>query len=215
MAMTKYANLKEEKSCWRKGYRAVVGLDEAGRGPIAGPVVAAAVMLKPNFKILSLKLKDSKKLTARKREDLYGVLTNSPGTCWGVGLVSEKIIDKINILQATKLAMLRAIADLKIKNKKKKIDFLISDGNMKLDSVVLQKSIVKGDEKVFSCAAASILAKVTRDRLMEKFDKKYPDYGFLKHKGYPTAFHIKKLEKHGPCSIHRKTFWPVRKYVKI
>jgi ribonuclease HII len=102
---------------------------------------------------------------------------------------------------------------LKIKNKKKKIDFLILDGNMKLNSVILQKSIVKGDEKVFSCAAASILAKVTRDRLMEKFDKKYPSYGFLKHKGYPTAFHIKRLEKHGPCSIHRKTFWPVRKYV--
>ena len=197
---------------WKRGYKGVVCLDEAGRGPIAGPVIAAAFLIRDiKCGIQNIKLKDSKKLSAKKREEFYKILTNHPGIKWGVGQISEKIIDKINILQATKLAMLRAVADLKTKSGKRKIDFLILDGKMELDSAIPQKSIIKGDEKVFSCSAASIIAKVTRDRLMKKLDKKYPNYGFLKHKGYPTQYHVRMLKRHGACKIHRKTFGPVKR----
>ena len=212
-----FPNLKEEKKIWGKGFKRVVGLDEAGRGPLAGPVVAAAVMVKiPNFQLPISKLQipkdlkkvnDSKKLTAKKREELYKILIKNPFIEWGIGKVSEKVIDKINILQATKLAMQKAINNLKIKP-----DFLILDGNFKINSRIPQKPIIKADQKVFSCSAASIIAKVTRDRIMEKYHKKYPKYGFKKHKGYPTRFHFKMLKKHGPCKIHRKTFWPVKLY---
>ena len=203
----RYPNLNEEKKLWKSGYKYVVGLDEAGRGPLAGPVVAGAVMLKnykfqiSNFKFLKEMrgVKDSKKLSARKREEIYEVLTNHPAIEWGVGRVSEKIIDKINILEATKLAMIIAI-------KKFKVDFLIIDGNFKIKKDIPQKSIIKADAKVFSCAAASIIAKVTRDRIMEKEHRKYPKYNFAKHKGYPTKEHYKAIRKNGCCKIHRKTF---------
>jgi len=211
----RYPNLREEKKLWRKGYKRVAGLDEAGRGPLAGPVVAAVVMIKMSksnlkSKILNLKsnfkgIKDSKKLTPKKREEFYKLIVKSPFWEWGVGRVSEKVIDKINILEATKLAMKRAIKKLK-----RRPDFLILDGNFKINVDIPQKSIIKGDEKVFSCAAASILAKVYRDRIMEMYDKKYPRYGFSKHKGYPTKFHLKMLKKYGPCKIHRKSFGPVK-----
>jgi ribonuclease HII len=213
----KYPNLKEEKKLWKKGYKVVVGLDEAGRGALCGPVVAAAVMVKfkiqnakCKMKIQNLKLlreiRDSKKLTSQKRKELYRRIVKCPFIEWGIGKVSEKVIDKINIFEATKLAMKRAI-----KNLKKKPDFLILDGNFKLDLPILQKSIVKGDEKVLSCAIASIIAKVTRDKIMEKYAEKFPEYGFEKHKGYPTKFHLKMLKKYGPCKIHRKSFLPVAK----
>ncbi len=211
----KHPNLTEEKKLWKKGYKRVACLDEAGRGPLSGPVVAAAVMIKiPNFKFQipkSLKeVKDSKQLTPKKREEFYRVLTNPPAGGpqieWGIGRVSEKVIDKINILEATKLAMKRAI-----KRFKRKPDFLILDGNFKINLSIPQKSIIKADEKVFSCAAASILAKVWRDRLMLRYHKKYPRYGFDKHKGYPTKYHFKMLKKYGPCVIHRKSFKPVEK----
>lgn len=196
-------------------------LDEAGRGPLAGPVVAAAVMIK-NPKLIGrltgqiLKIKDSKKLTGKKREEFYKILTNPPADGlnieWGIGRVSEKKIDKINILEATKLAMKKAVADLncKLKIKNRKIDYLILDGKMKLDLPISQKSIIKADESVFSCVAASILAKVTRDRMMQKYHKKYPQYGFNNHKGYPTKNHFKALKKYGSCKIHRKSFRPVK-----
>jgi ribonuclease HII len=213
----RYPNLKEEKRLWKKGVKVVVGLDEAGRGPLAGPVVAAAAMVKfkiqnakCKMKIQNLKLlreiRDSKKLTSQKRKELYRRIVKCPFIKWGIGKVSEKVIDKINILEATKLAMKRAI-----KNLKKKPDFLILDGNFKLDLPILQKSIVKGDEKVLSCAMASIIAKVTRDRIMEKYAKKFPEYGFEKHKGYGTKFHLRMLKKYGPCKIHRRSFFPIAK----
>ncbi len=215
----------------------MVGLDEAGRGPLAGPVVAGAVCVK--LKVKSQKLKvlesvnDSKKLSEKKREELYEILINHSAIIWGVGIISEKVIDKINILEATKLAMEKAVDDLNMKpqsgnnvrlprrrapqgapprNDGRVADFLLIDGNFKINSQIPQKSIVKGDQKVFSIAAASIIAKVTRDRLMQKMHKKYPAYGFDQHKGYGTALHVANLKSFGSCKIHRKTFWPVSSY---
>ena len=200
-------NLIEEKKLWKKGYKYVVGLDEAGRGPLAGPVVAAAVLIQnTKYKIQDTKIRDSKKLTPKKREEFYKLIIKNPQIKWGIGKVSEKVIDKINILEATKLAMIRAIKKLE-----RKPDFLIIDGNFKLNLPIRQKSIVKADEKVFSVALASIIAKVTRDGLMKKYAKKYPHYGFDAHKGYPTKFHFKMLKKYGHCQIHRKSFKPLKK----
>ncbi len=219
-----YPNFSEEKKLWKKGYEFVVGLDEVGRGPLAGPVLAVAVSVSSlSYKVIKLKgINDSKKLSEKNREEFYKILINHPAIKWGIGMVSEKVIDKINILEATKLAMQKAINNLGEKNKKQplyKIDgrqyfteasFLLIDGNFGIDSKIPQKSIIKGDEKVFSISVASIIAKVTRDRLMQKMHKKYPQYGFAQHKGYGTKLHIKNLEKFGPCKIHRKTFHPVR-----
>ena len=208
----KYPNLKEEKKLWRKGFKKVACLDEAGRGSLAGPVVAGAVTIrKSDFRKFNIgksdfsAIKDSKKLSAKKREEFYKILTKNPQIEWGIGRVSERVIDKINILEATKLAMIKAIKKLK-----RKPNFLILDGNFKIDLKTPQKSIVKADEKVFSCSAASIIAKVTRDKRMRKFHKKYPKYGFDRHKGYPTKHHFKMLKKYGPCKIHRKSFRPIK-----
>jgi len=201
-------NLNREKRLWKKGYKRVVGLDEAGRGPLAGPVVAAVVMIKnQRLKIKGLlrEIKDSKKLSPKKREELYRVLIKASDTEWGIGRVSEKIIDRINILKATKLAMKRAVKNLE-KKLDQKVNFLILDGNFKINLDIPQKSVRKGDNKVFSIAAASIIAKVSRDRMMKKYHKKYPQYGFDKHKGYPTKLHRKMIKKHGSCKIHRMTF---------
>ena len=207
-----YPNFSEEKKLWKKGYKLVAGLDEAGRGPLAGPVVAAAVIF--NFKFPNKFLikqfpmiKDSKKMTVKQREATYEFLTNHPDIKWGVGIVSEKVIDKINILEATKLAMKKAVGGVSDTPP----DFLLLDGNFKLENINLpQKSIIKGDSKVFSISADSIIAKVTRDRIMQKYHKKYPEYNFLKHKGYGTKAHFASLQKFGPCKIHRKSFYPVK-----
>jgi len=223
----KYPNFNEEKKLWKKGCRFVIGLDEAGRGPLAGPVVAAAVVFNnlkfknPNSKTIlksKFKIKDSKKMTPTAREEVYKILISHKDVKWGTGIVSEKVIDKINILEATKLAMKKAFSNL-IKKVYRQISryrveyddgcFLIIDGNFRLNINLPQKSIIKGDQKVFSIAAASIIAKVTRDRLMQKYHKKYPQYGFDRHKGYGTKAHFASLEKFGPCKIHRKTFYPV------
>ena len=218
----KYPNLLEEKKLWQKGFKRVAGLDEAGRGPLAGPVLAAAVSIIANCKLKAKSvrssssrcdsiiadfknLKDSKKLSPKKREEFYKILKKNPAIEWGIGKVSEKVIDKINILEATKLAMKKAV-----KNLERKPDFLILDGNFKIDSNIPQKPIIKGDEKVFSCAAASVIAKVTRDRIMQSYHKKFPRYCFNRHKGYPTKLHLKMLRKYRPCKIHRMTFGPVR-----
>ena len=194
-----------EKRLWQKGYKNVIGLDEAGRGPLAGPVIAAAVMIKCNTKIKNLKhfkeIKDSKKLSAKKRKEIYQTLLKSDCINWAIGQVSEKKIDQINILQASKLAMTKAIKKLKVKP-----NFLIIDGNFKLSLNVPQESIVKADEKIFSCMLAGIISKVSRDKIMEKYAKKFPQYGFDKHKGYPVKQHFKAIKKHSFCSIHRKTF---------
>jgi len=203
-------NFKEEKKLWKQGFKFVAGLDEAGRGPLAGPVVAAAVIIldykkiKKTLRLRSGQVNDSKKLSEKQRDFFYEILTNHKDIKWGIGVVSEKVIDKINILQATKLAMKKAVLNLGAG-----ADFLILDGNFKINSVVRQKSIIKGDQKVMSVAMASIIAKVTRDRLMQKYHKKYPAYGFDKHKGYGTKLHIGNLKKFGCCKIHRKTFYPV------
>lgn len=212
----RYPNLNEEKKLWKMGYKFVACLDEAGRGPLAGPVTAAAVMiLNPKHEFRISKLRDSKKLTPKMREYFYKILTAHPDIWWGIGIVSEKVIDKMNILEATKLAMIKAIKNLEKKRlphfshdrgESEEVSFLILDGKMELDLPIPQKSIVKADEKVFSCAAASIIAKVTRDRIMLRYHKKYPQYGFDKHKGYPTKYHYRMLEMHGPCRIHRKSF---------
>jgi ribonuclease HII len=194
-----YPNFEEEKILWHKGFKRIAGLDEAGRGPLAGPVVAGAVLVLPKAKIIIKGINDSKKLSEKQREKLYKAITNHKYINWGVGIVSEKIIDKINILEATKLAMVKAV-------KKLKPDFLLLDGNFKIKYNALQKSVVKGDQKVFSISAASIIAKVIRDRLMQKLHKKYPQYGFDKHKGYPTRQHVKAIRKVGLSPVHRKTF---------
>ncbi|MDO8530504.1 MAG: ribonuclease HII [bacterium] len=203
-------NFNEEKKLWKQGYECVVGLDEAGRGPLAGPVVAGAVMVKGK----SIKLKgldDSKKISEKQREYFYGILTNHSHIIWGVGIVSEKEIDKINILEASKLAMKKALRQAQGKAVKSlNADFLLIDGNFGLQEKIPERSIIKGDSKVFSIAAASIIAKVTRDRLMHNMHKKYPQYGFDLHKGYGTALHIANLKNFGPSKIHRKTFFPVR-----
>jgi len=218
-------NLNRERRLWKKGYKRVAGLDEAGRGPLAASVVAAAVVAKMSnvpaspagrksqmSKLLLKEVKDSKKLSPKKREKLYKLLVESKNIEWGIGRVSEKVIDKINILEATKLAMKRAVKNLERKSNKK-VNFLILDGNIKISLPITQKSIKKADNKVFSVAAASIIAKVARDRMMRRYHKKYPKYGFDRHKGYATKLHRKMLKKYGPCKIHRKTFKPVKKYL--
>jgi len=202
-----YATLSEEKKLWKKGFKRVVGLDEVGRGPLAGPVVASAVMINwrsdlqlSNFRKSDLlNIRDSKQLSVKQREKFYNLIIRNKNIKWGIGIVSEKVIDRINILEATKLAMLKTL-------KKVKADFLILDGNFKINIDISQKSIIKGDEKVFSCAAASILAKVTRDRIMLKYHKKFPKYRFDLHKGYGTKLHIKMLKRFGRCAIHRNSF---------
>lgn len=198
---------KEERKLWKKGYELVVGIDEVGRGPLAGPVVAAACVFQPNFvmpRALLKELRDSKKLSAKKRLAFYRFFKSHPAAQWGIGSVSVKTIDEINIFQATKLAMKLALQ--KLEKKAGKADFLLIDGTFFIESKVLQKPMRKGDELMASCAAASIIAKVTRDRMMARYHKIYPAYGFDRHKGYGTSQHIRNLKKHGPCAIHRKSF---------
>ena len=210
----KYPNFKEENKLWKKGLCIVVGIDEAGRGPLAGPVVAASATIKNKNLFYKKEIRDSKKLTPKKRSEIYDLLIKGSDIKWGIGIVSEKIIDKINILEATKLAMKKSILNLEKKNRLKKIDFLLLDGNFKINVDLTQKSIIGGDDKVFSIAIASIIAKVTRDKIMEKYHEQYPLYGFDRHKGYGTKLHFRMLKKHGPCKIHRKTFKPVNYYIQ-
>ena len=212
-------NLDEEKKLWTQGFSGVVGIDEAGRGPLAGPVVAAAIVIKnKDFSLLAL-VNDSKKLSEKKREELYALLTNHQDIAWGIGIVDEITIDKINILQATKLAMQEAVVNLVQKIDDHRfftIDYLLIDGNFKINwnpaafaksyGEPKQEAIIKGDQKVFSIAAASIIAKVTRDKIMQKMHQQYPEYGFDKHKGYGTALHIAKIKELGVSKIHRQSF---------
>ncbi len=192
--------LKNEKKLWKKGFKRVAGLDESGRGPLAGPVVAAGVIIDPLIKLKEFKnVNDSKKLSVKQREYFFNLIINHPLIEHRISWVSEKTIDKINILQATKKAMQSSVRRLKP-------DFLIIDGNFSLKTDILQKSIIKADQKVLSCMLASILAKVYRDKLMKNYDKKYPLYNFSKHKGYPTKEHYKLIKKYKTCPLHRKTF---------
>ena len=180
------------------GYRHVCGIDEAGRGPLSGPVVAAACVLEPGTEIPGLN--DSKKLTPKKRDLLYDLVIER-ATDFAVGFATPEEVDSINILNATMLAMRRAIAALKVS-----ADYALVDGNCIRDYPIPARAIIKGDSLSMSVAAASILAKVTRDRRCLEDDRQYPMYGFAKHKGYGTAEHIAALSTYGPCPIHRKTF---------
>ena len=187
-----------ENAAYRAGKRAVCGIDEAGRGPLAGPVFAAAVVLPPGLVIDGVD--DSKKLIPKKREELFGVIEEK-AVAYGIGFATENEIDEINILQATFLAMKRAYLALGAP-----CDLALVDGDRKPDLGVDTQTIIKGDSLSESIAAASILAKVTRDRLMREIDSLYPEYEFAKHKGYGTKRHIELLKKYGPCPVHRKTF---------
>lgn len=208
--------LAEEEKLWRQG-RVLIGVDEAGRGPLAGPVVAAAVVvLRPISDVncqlsdvLELGVNDSKKLTPKKREEIFEKLTNLPSVWWAVGIVHEKAIDKINILQASLLAMRKAASQLVKKCRVSGLgEYIIYvDGREVIPLLVAnQKAVIGGDGKIFSIAAASIIAKVTRDRIMSEYAKKYPQYGFEKHKGYGTKLHFEMIKKYGLSLIHRKSF---------
>ncbi len=181
-----------------EGLGLVCGIDEAGRGPLAGPVCAAAVILPPDWEPEGLN--DSKKLSPARREVLYEEITMK-AIGWSVAFVSEQEIDRVNILQATFLAMRRALDGLAVKP-----DFALVDGNRDPGLGIPTRCEVKGDGRYACIAAASVLAKVSRDRLMDEMDKVYPQYGFLRHKGYPTKAHYQALAEYGPCPIHRRSF---------
>ena len=189
-----------EREYFNKGYRLVAGVDEVGRGPLAGPVVAAAVILPLDEERRILGINDSKKLSAKKREALSEQIKEA-AIAYAIEEVSYEVIDEINILQATRLAMKGAIEKLSPAP-----DFVLTDGNMTLDIALPQKSIVKGDSKVASIGAASILAKVYRDALMTEYAKEFPWYGFERNAGYGTKEHIDAIREMGICTIHRKTF---------
>ncbi|MGO2306437.1 MAG: ribonuclease HII [Providencia sp.] len=180
----------------------IAGVDEVGRGPLVGAVVTAAVILDPNNPILGLA--DSKKLTEKKREKLF-VEIQEKALCWSIARAEPEEIDNINILHATMLAMQRAVEGLSITP-----DFVLIDGNRCPKLSMPSQAVVKGDSLVQEISAASILAKVIRDREMVELDKVFPEYGFAKHKGYPTAYHLEKLTLHGATEFHRKSFAPVR-----
>ena len=188
-----------------KGYRLIAGVDEAGRGPLAGPVVAAAVVLPPDAILQGLD--DSKKLSPAKREELFPKI-QTQAIAYGVAVVNPEVIDEINILQAALLAMKQAVEMFPSDP-----DLLLIDGNQKIDSSIEQWTIVKGDAKSFSISAASVLAKVTRDHIMEDYHHLYPQYEFARHKGYGTRLHRDLIAEHGPCPIHRNTFKGVAEYL--
>ena len=187
-----------ERKYWLLGVTLVAGLDEAGRGPLAGPVVAAAVIFEPNVSIPYVN--DSKKLTEKRRKELYHLIREKAVSV-GVGLVSHDVIDRINILQASMLAMNKAVDQLKVQPEQ-----LLVDGNFFRHEKFPVENIIKGDSLSHSIAAASIIAKVTRDSLMREYDKVFPNYGFAQHKGYGTRDHIAAIHQHGFCEIHRRTF---------
>ena len=197
--------LEYENTARTKGYNIIVGVDEAGRGPLAGPVVAAAVAYAPEWQLAGLD--DSKKISPQARERLFPIIKDQ-ALGHGIGIVDVATIDEINILQAALLAMKYAVSALP-----EKPDILLIDGNKRIVTEVEQWTIVKGDSLSQSIAAASVLAKVTRDRLMEKYHEEFPQYEFDRHKGYGTRLHRDLIREHGPCSIHRRTFKGVKELV--
>ena len=193
--------LRYEKELYQAGYQTIAGIDEVGRGPLAGPVVAAAVILPPGCKIKGLN--DSKKIPKKKHQDIYQAVMDK-ALAVGIGLMDSEIIDQVNIYEATKLAMKEALSKLRLKS-----DYLLIDA-MKLGVDIPQESIIKGDANSLSIAAASIVAKVTRDKLMTDYDKEFPGYDFAQNAGYGTKSHLQGLEQNGVTPIHRKTFEPVK-----
>ena len=196
-----------EKKLVESGYKYIAGVDEAGRGPLAGPVVAAAVILPEKFSCNQLN--DSKKLSPSKREKIYNELMNvNSKVISGFAVIDEGVIDQINILRATHMAMAQASSNLPIE-----ASFVIIDGMPVKDFPFNNESIIKGDSKSLSIAAASVIAKVERDKIMLNYSKEYPEYKFEKHKGYGTKLHLDALKEFGPCKIHRKSFAPVKKFL--
>jgi ribonuclease HII len=187
-----------------RGYALVAGIDEAGRGPLAGPVVSAAVILPPVFEACGIT--DSKQLSPRRREQAYRYIYEQAYAI-GIGIVDAIEIDRINILQASRLSMAMAVANLKPRP-----DFLLIDGNFDIPFDLPQRPIVKGDARSLSIAAASIVAKVSRDRLMQRYHFDYPQFGFARHKGYPTKAHRAAIALNGPCLIHRRSFKSVSEH---
>ncbi len=196
-------SLRHERELRSRGFTRIAGVDEAGRGPLAGPVVAAAVILPEKFR--HKKLTDSKQLAPAVREEIYAEITVRSGLLWAVSVVDVAEIEQINILRATHQAMRRAVAALGAVP-----DHALIDGLPVRPFPVEQTALVGGDGQSFSIAAASIIAKVTRDRIMVEMDRLHPGYEFAQHKGYGTALHLARLRAHGPCPIHRKTFLPVQ-----
>lgn len=198
---------ENEKRLWNLGYENIAGCDEAGRGPLFGPVVAASVILPHDFVLEGLN--DSKKLSEKKREEYYPVIMQK-ALAVSVSIVEADEIDKINIYEASRQGMLRATNSLKIKP-----DYIITDA-MPLDGFtsVPHEAIIKGDAKSITIAAASVIAKVTRDRIMYEIDKVHPEYEFKKHKGYPTKKHLELIEKYGIIDGYRRTYGPVKKYIE-
>ena len=202
--------LAHERDLWQKGLTIVAGVDEAGRGPLAGPVVAAAVVLPCGWSETGLDgrlrgLNDSKQLTEAQREDYYSVLTSHPEIRFAVADAEVEVIDRINILQATHRAMNQALAQLQPPP-----EHVLVDGQPVKSMRFPHTALVKGDARSYSIAGASVLAKVTRDRLMREFDRLYPGYGFAEHKGYGTPKHLAAIHALGPCPIHRRSFAPFR-----
>ena len=193
-------NLKKyEEELRKKGFKYICGIDEAGRGPLAGPVVVASVIMPENSMIEGVN--DSKKVSEKKREKLYDLILDE-AISYGIGIVGQDEIDEINILNATKKGLTMSLQELT-----QKPDLIIVDAVSKINTLgIPYESIIKGDAKCYSISAASIIAKVTRDRIMREWDKIYPQYGFATHKGYGTSSHIKAIIENGPCPIHRKTF---------
>lgn len=199
-----------ERALWSRGLTRVAGVDEAGRGPLAGPVVVAAVILPPRWGREGLPaelhgLNDSKQLTAAQRERFYEFLTRCPDVCWALASLDAAVIDALNILRATQRAMHEALAQLRPAP-----EHVLLDGRSLPGLPLPQTALIGGDARSYSIAAASVLAKVTRDRMMQELDARWPMYGFAEHKGYGTPGHLAALAAHGPCPVHRRSFAPVR-----
>ena len=195
----------EEEIYNKEDVKYICGIDEAGRGPLAGPVVVASVIMPKDSMIEGVN--DSKKVSEKKREKLYEEITNT-AIAWGVGIIDQREIDEINILNATKKGLTNSLKELEIKP-----DLILVDALTNIDTLgIPYRSIIKGDAKSYSIAAASIIAKVTRDRIMRQWDELYPEYGFEKHKGYGTKMHIDAIKKYGPCPLHRKSF--IKNFIK-
>ena len=195
-----------EKDLFKQGINIIGGTDEAGRGPLYGPVVAACVVLPKDFKLEGLN--DSKKLSEKKRNLFYDYLIKN--TIYGIGIISPEEIDKINIYEASRKAMIKAIREVQ---KQIKLEYVLSDA-MPIDIEIPTMPIIKGDAKSFSIAAASVIAKVTRDNILYEIDKKHPEYGFKNHKGYPTKKHFETIEKYGLIDGYRKTYAPIKNYLE-
>lgn len=188
-----------EESVYKEGFEHVCGIDEAGRGPLAGPVVVASVIMPKDSMIEGVN--DSKKVSEAKREKLYDLITKE-AISYGVGIISQEEIDEINILNATKKGLTKSIEELE-----QKPDIILVDALRDINTLgVPYRSVIKGDAKIYSIACASIIAKVTRDRIMKEWDKIYPQYGFISHKGYGTAKHIAAIKEYGLCPLHRRSF---------